>query len=331
MIEQVTTQIYRIKVPIPENPMGATNSYVVKGRDRSLMIDAGFYHPESMAAMTAALSQLGVDPARTDFFITHMHLDHFGLVSDLAGEGARVYLNRPEMGRLNLAKRRDDFLAFAGFHGFSDREIAMAFRKSRSFESSLRPDLDLNVVGEDDVIDVEDMHFRCIETAGHTRGHLCLFEPSLRIFLAGDHILPTISPVLEFVDVAGWDPLRQYMASLDKVRALDIGLVLPGHGRPFRGHRERIDDLKVHHERRLKEVVSLLGGGQKTAIELAPLMTWNIRYDSWDLFPLFERMIAVGETVAHLTYLEEEGEVRKQVVKDRIMYSLESVHEDGTS
>jgi len=311
--------------------MGATNTYLVRGRDGNLMIDAGFGHPESMAAMRAALGELGIDPARTDFFITHMHLDHFGLVSGLAGDGAKVYLSKPEMDRLDLTKHRDDIIAFAGFNGFSEEEVRAAFRKSRGFSSSLRPDLDFRVVREGDVIQVGDMRFRCIETPGHTRGHLCLFEPSLKIFLAGDHILPTISPVLEFVDVEGWDPLRQYMVSLDKVHRMDIGLMLPGHGKPFHGHRRRIDGLKAHHERRLKEVVSLLEKGQKSAIQLAPLMTWNIRYDSWDLFPLFERMIAVGETVAHLTYLENEGEVRRQVVKNRFVYSLEGVRENGAS
>jgi len=311
--------------------MGATNTYLVRGGDGNLMIDAGFGHPESMAAMKAALGDLGVDPARTDFFITHMHLDHFGLVSDLAGDGAKVYLSGPEMDRLDLTKRRDDIIAFAGLNGFSEEEVRAAFRKSRGFASSLRPDLDFHVVGEGDAIEVGDMRFRCVVTPGHTRGHLCLFEPSLKVFLAGDHILPTISPVLEFVDVEGWDPLRQYMASLDKVHGMDIGLMLPGHGRPFHGHRRRIDDLKAHHDKRLKEVLSLLEKGQKSAIQLAPLMTWNIRYDSWDLFPLFERMIAVGETVAHLTYLEKEGEVRRHVVKNRIVYSLEGVRENGAS
>jgi hypothetical protein len=61
-------------------------------------------------------------------------------------------------------------------------------------------------------------------------------------------------------------------------------------------------------------------------------MTWNVRRDFWGLLPLFEKIIAVGETVAHLAYLEKDGEVRSQVVEDHIMYSLfESIHGNRTS
>lgn len=331
MIEQILTNVYRIEIPIPVNPvnpLGTTNSYVVKGPERNLIIDTGIGEPESMEAMGTALSQLDVDLTRTDFFITHIHPDHFGLVSGLAAKPAQVYVNQREMNWFDVINQRDAFLHFAWHNGFSDDELDAATRKTRILESSLNPNLRFNFLKEDDTVEVGDMAFRCIEAPGHTRGHLCLFEPERRIFLAGDHILSTISPVLEFMRVDGWEPLREYLASLDKIRCLDIELVLPGHGGSFRGHRERIDELVAQHERRLQKVLSLLKNGQQTAFQLASSM---IRQDSWNLLPLFEKIVVVGETVAHLAYLEKDGEVRSQVVEDRIMYSLKGIHGHGSS
>ena len=172
------------------------------------------------------------------------------------------------------------------------------------------------------------MVFRCVETPGHTRGHLCLFEPDGRIFLAGDHILPTISPILEFMRVDGWEPCKDYLASLEEIRCLDIELMLPGHGAPFRGHRERIDELKAHHERRLQKVLSLLKKDNRRLFQLASSMT---SHDSWNPCLSSKKIIVVGETVAHLAYLEKDGEVRSQAMEDHIVYSLESIHGNGTS
>ena len=335
LVDQILTNVYRMEIPIPVNPvnpLGTTNSYVVKGPERNLVIDTGLGEPESMEVMGASLSQLAVDLSRTDFFITHIHPDHFGLLSGLAAKTAKVYVNQQEMGWFDVMNRLDDFLRFARLNGFSDDEFDAASRKSRVLESSLNKNIRFHFLQDGDMIDMGDILFRCVEAPGHTRGHLCLFEPVKKIFLAGDHILPTISPVLEFMEVEGWEPLKEYLASLEKIHCLDIELMLPGHGNPFRGHRERINELKAHHERRLREVLSLLENGQQTAFQLASCMTWNVRRDSWGLLPLFEKIIAVGETVAHLVYLEKDGEVRSQVVEDHIMYSLfESIHGNRTS
>ena len=324
MIEQIMTGIYRVEIPIPGNPLGTANSYLIKGRDRDLVIDTGLGEPESMRVMQEALGRLDVDLARTDFFLTHLHPDHFGLVSDLAGENALVYLNQREMRWLDVADRPDDFLAFARLHGFPVDDLATASGKFGVLATCPRRDLGFHALRKNDVIDIGDMQLRCIETPGHTRGHLCLFEQARKIFLAGDHILPAISPVLEFMEADGWEPLREYMASLDEVRGMDIGLVLPGHGNPFGDHHGRIDELKTHHERKLRQVVSFLKSGEKTAFELTSLMVRSARASSWDLSPVLQKIIAVGETVAHLLYLEEDGDVTRRKAEDHIMYSLES-------
>ena len=86
---------------------------------------------------------------------------------------------------------------------------------------------------------------------------MCLYEPRTKIFVAGDHILNDITPNIQLWS-DDWSPLKEYLESLDKVNELEIGLVLPGHRGIFKNGKERIQELKDHHRKRLDEIVSIL-------------------------------------------------------------------------
>lgn len=103
------------------------------------------------------------------------------------------------------------------------------------------------------------------------------------------------------------NPLENYLTSLDKVNNMEIDLVLPGHRRLIMDHKTRIAELKEHHKRRLKEVLSILGDGLQTAFQVASRMTWDLDCDSWEKFPRAQKWFATGEAIAHLRYLQEKG------------------------
>src|SRR5512137_1111777 len=96
MIDEVWPQIFRTEIPLPANPLRAINSYLIKGKDRFLMIDTGMNRPECLEAMNASLKELRADLEKTDFFVTHLHADHLGLISELARPSSRVYFNFPD-------------------------------------------------------------------------------------------------------------------------------------------------------------------------------------------------------------------------------------------
>jgi glyoxylase-like metal-dependent hydrolase (beta-lactamase superfamily II) len=100
MIEEILPNLYRIEVPLPKSPLKWLNSYIVKGEDRYLIIDTGFNREECLSAMNAGLQELGVDLKRTDFFITHLHSDHMGLLGTLMSDNAKVYFNELEAQRI---------------------------------------------------------------------------------------------------------------------------------------------------------------------------------------------------------------------------------------
>ena len=160
----------------------------------------------------------------------------------------------------------------------------------------------------------------CIETPGHTLGHMCLYEPKNKIFISGDHVLGDITP-----NIQCWEEdenlLKDYLHSLDKVYHLDVDLVVPGHRTLFTNLKKRIDELKAHHAKRLAEVEAILSKGSFDAYGTASRMTWEIRASSWEDFPIAQKWFATGEAISHLHFLEKANRIEKQISKDIIVYS----------
>ena len=325
MIEEIFPNLCKVEIPLPRNPLKSLNSYVIKDSERNLIIDTGWDQKECMDAMQAGLRALGVDLKKTDFFITHLHADHLGLLSRLATETSTIYFNQPEAERIKSLDRWNDFVDFARINGFPEDELQSALHSHPGFKYGLKGAPPFRIVKEGDRINIGDYRFECVETPGHTKGHICLYESNKKILAAGDHILGDITPTIQLWSDE-WNPLKEYLASLEKVDQLDIELVLPGHRGMIRNCKERIRELKDHHERRLEEIVSILKKASQNAFEVASQMGWDVIYEAWDRFPVSQKWFATGEAIAHLKYLEEEKRIRKNIQGRNIVYSLNPKH-----
>ncbi|MDI6753000.1 MAG: MBL fold metallo-hydrolase [Thermodesulfobacteriota bacterium] len=321
MIEEVFPNIFREEIPLPQNPLKAINSYVIKGDGRFLMIDTGMNRPECLQAMEAYIKELGVDLKKTDFFITHLHADHLGLVSELAQDSSKVYFNYPDTEIINDPNHWEEMAASAGMNGFPESDIEAAILKHPGRRYHARRPLPLTLLREGDRIAAGKYVFQCVETPGHTRGHMCLYEPKEKIFFSGDHILESITPNISLW-TADDDPLQDYLQSLDKINEYDIGRVLPGHRRPFDHHRRRIAELKKHHEARNEEVLSILKEGRQSAYQVASNMSWDIDCERWEDFPLPQQWFAGGEALAHLQYLQGLGLVKRELQNGKALFLL---------
>jgi hypothetical protein len=146
-------------------------------------------------------------------------------------------------------------------------------------------------------------------------------EASKKILVAGDHILFDITP-----NIAYWpemeDTLGEYLASLEKVKALDVELVLTGHRRLVHDLHRRIRELQEHHRARLQEVLVALGDGEKDILQIAPHISWDITAKTWEEFPPPQKWFAFGEIMAHVKYLEARGKVRCRSRNGIIKYAL---------
>jgi len=322
MAQEIFPDLYRIKIPLPDTPLKYLNSYVIKAEPRSLIIDTGLNHERCLNAMHEGLAKINLDLKKTDIFITHLHADHFGLVGKLADHTTRVFFNRPDAEIIENWQGFEPMIRYAVKNGLSDETLRLALSNhpGRKFASDWRPPLRMLYDGHH--LEVGRYRFTCVHTPGHTRGHMCLYEPRQKFLIAGDHLLNDITP-----NIQCWseddNPLKNYLDSLDRVRGLDVAWVLPGHRRLFQNYRERIDELKVHHARRLEEVLDILTEQSPlNAFQIASQMTWDIKAETWDAFPPAQMWFATGEALSHIRYLENKGLIQRMTEDPVITYML---------
>lgn len=321
MIDQVRRNIFRMEIPLPNNPLKAVNSYVVKGPKRALIIDTGMNRSACKEAMRSGLDELGIDLNKTDFFITHIHADHLGLVSELVRPASTIYFGRPDADIRKIKNRKKKVSGLYVSNGFPEEDAKNAIKNHPGYKYNAGNDLRFHLIEEGTIIEIGGYRFFCIKTPGHTPGHTCLYEPDEKILFSGDHLLDTITPNITLMDYS-YDSLSIYLKSLKKLFYFDISVVLPGHRSIFRNHRRRIVELQEHHERRAKEIIAILSGGDKDAYYIASKLTWDIEYKKWDQFPLMQKWFATGEAMAHLKYLENERKVKRKQHQNKTLFAL---------
>ncbi|BBO81016.1 hypothetical protein DSCO28_15820 [Desulfosarcina ovata subsp. sediminis] len=308
MPQEICDDLFRLKIPLPESPLKFLNCYVIKGASRSMIVDTGLNRTECLSAMRDGLDRIGVDLDRSDFFITHFHEDHFGLVGALVHKPCKVYFNCRDLKYIDLLDSLAPMIRSATRNGCPGKPLRELFahRTGLGYGNNWRDCI--KAIHDNDVVRVGNYRLRCIHTPGHSMGHTCLYDQQRRILLSGDHVLGDISPNITCW-FEGIDPLKAYLQSLDKITPLPVSLVLPGHREPFRDLKPRLTALAHHHRSRLHEIMTILENNPwpHTAFDVASKMKWDIDADSWAEFPLLIKFFATGEAVAHLRYLVNDG------------------------
>ncbi|MGQ9543236.1 MAG: MBL fold metallo-hydrolase [Candidatus Bathyarchaeia archaeon] len=322
MLEEINLNTYRIKIPILNSPLKATNSYIIKGRGRNLIVDTGYNLPECREAMYKGLSELGISLSESDLFITHMHPDHLDMVWSLPVGSSRIYLSKPDVETVMLSWRwEEDRRRFASVSGFPEDVIQEVIERHSPQRFRSGPTPKFTIIKEGDEIRVGDYLFVCVETPGHSKGHMCLYEPDRKLLMAGDHILNDISPNIALWQYE-WNPLEKYLESLDKISRFDVELVLPGHRESFRTFKDRVLELKNHHQARIEDILSILDDQGKDTFKIASEMMWDMSYESWDQFPSTQKLFATAEALSHLKYLDDKGLIKKRIQGQRILFTL---------
>jgi glyoxylase-like metal-dependent hydrolase (beta-lactamase superfamily II) len=164
-----------------------------------------------------------------------------------------------------------------------------------------------------DVVKLAGREFIAVYTPGHTIDHLCLLDPVEGVLLSGDHVLPTITPHISGIG-AGPDPLRDFIASLDRVASFDtVRAVLPAHGHPFHDLPGRVDSIKRHHDERMSKIrVAGAEMGQGTVEEFSHHL---FRPQVWGA-------AAESETYAHLEHLRLAGEATVEERNGKLVYTV---------
>jgi len=314
----VAAGVHRIPLPLPGDALKAVNVYAVEDGDRIALVDSGWHTDDSWAALGAALAEIGAEPGDVArVLVTHIHHDHYGQAPRLRStSGATILLGAGEGRSLKVitdpverARADEDRVTHLRLWGAAELVTAVEEAiATRAMDGLARWELPDILATDGTLVELKTRALEVVATPGHTRGHVSLLDREARLFFAGDHVLPHITPSLG-VEPYGGDGLSlvEFISSHAKVRPLDVARVLPAHGPDFTGLADRVDALLDHHATRLTHCVDSLRAGRTTAYEVAHDLPWTRRNRRYEELDLGNRLLALTETVAHLELLVVQG------------------------
>ena len=252
--------------------------------------------------------------------VTHCHPDHLGLARWLGDKlGADTWITQGEI--LNAYAwfhqlPNFDVNGMVGFfrrHGLDPTRADMLHGRGPTYRGRVNGlPTEYRRLMEADFVRIGDHDWRVIVGYGHSPEHAALYCAELKVLISGDMLLPRISTnVSVFSSNPDGDPLKLFLDSIEQLTALpDDTLVLPSHGRPFRGIRARVAQLQEHHDERLAALVAACDT-PKSACELIPTL-FRRELDA------HQTMFAMGESIAHLNCLEHAGRLRRTLDADGV-------------
>jgi glyoxylase-like metal-dependent hydrolase (beta-lactamase superfamily II) len=337
---EVAPGVLRMQLPISMPGLGHVNTYALEDERGFALVDPGLPGPESWEALMQRLATAGIPLQRIHTtIVTHSHPDHFGGADQLAEEAGADILTHESF--RSLVTETNDDIDMDLLEANEEELVEIWKRRFASFEptpwgtrrepppdDAIRrwivmgegghkrfrgPDPTIRVA-DNEVVRLANRDWFAVHTPGHTMDHLCLFDPEEGVLLAGDHVLPTITPhIAGTSDVE--DPLATFFASLDKVAALEgLTCALPAHGHPFEDLSGRCTHIRHHHDDRLQLLRDAAGDNLD-----APVQAWMkvlFKERSWG-------EMAASETYAHLEHLRVIGEASARRDNDgHVRFSL---------
>jgi len=308
---EVAPGVLWLRMPLPF-ALNHVNLWLLADGDGWCAVDAGL----TTDAIKHAWNELLLTHPLTRQLVTHYHPDHLGLAGWLEQKtGAPMWTTQGEyVSALALADGSgnysvDAMIEMFRHHGLDRKRLdALKMRGNVYREGFPIIPPTYHRLFDNQVFKIGEHDWRVIIGYGHAMEHISIYSASLKVLISGDMLLPSIStnvPVLAANPLG--NPLKYFLDSIQRYRELpEDTLVLPSHGRPFRGINARVDQLEAHHAKRCEV---LLAGAQtpKTACELLPVL-----FDR-DVTDTHQSMFAMSETIAHLNYLEDQGRIKRQV------------------
>lgn len=308
--------LVRLAVP---GPLRHVNSYLLDDIDQRgdgvALVDTGMNTDDTRAAWKS-LFRFGLHGVRVTRVIgTHFHPDHIGLAGWMCDHHrAPLLMTRGEWltARMLIADARDavpdEMIAWWRAAGWSEDQIAHASERGwAGFRQIVTPlPLGFTRIRDGDTLSIGGHDWRVVVGSGHSLEHACLLDERRGVLVAGDQVLPRISPNISLgVTEPDADPLGEWLASIEKLRTLDADLlVLPGHGDPFTGLHVRLGQMEQEHRERLDLLEAHLAEPRPAVDCFAVLFRRPIGPDMLGM--------ATGEALAHLRRLEVEGRARRE-------------------
>jgi glyoxylase-like metal-dependent hydrolase (beta-lactamase superfamily II) len=305
--------VHRLSIPTPF-AVGRVNCYLIDDEPLTL-VDAGPNSGTSFDELTQSLNALGRSLEEIELVvISHQHIDHLGLVGLVAArsgaEVATIEHAVPMVENFADEMQADDDFAAATMlrHGITEDVVRALQSVSRAFRAWGAPAEVTRVLREGDEMKFRDRTWKVHWRPGHSPTDTVFEDAERRTLIAADHLLGHISsnPLITRPLAGATErpqALVSYLDSLTKTRAMDLDLVLPGHGDPVTNHRELIDRRFAMHRRRADKLHRLIAERPRSAHELAQALWGNIA--------VTQAYLTLSEILGHTDLLLNEGRVRE--------------------
>jgi glyoxylase-like metal-dependent hydrolase (beta-lactamase superfamily II) len=306
--------VFRLVLPLPWPGLDRVNAYLLEGPDGCTLVDAGMFLPDDDGNgwddVEGAFAATGHSPKDVSrLVITHTHIDHYGMAGRFVAESRCELVAHPLADRdIELYQHPEERVRrlreLFTDHGVAESELdeLTQFEDWRRFISDVA--LPTSHVDDGDTISVGDRKWQVVYTPGHSENHICLWSATDRLLISGDHLLPTITPHIDYERHGEKDPLGDFLESLVKVEKLDPAISLPGHGGPFEEGAERARIVVRHHERRLGSILQVVRREAHTAEQITQEIFGSTLLN-------FQKRLALGEALAHIRYLSKRGEIER--------------------
>lgn len=225
------------------------NVWYLRGRERDLVVDTG----NGIAPLGPVLARFSRSerPRETVALVTHAHADHVGGLHAFE----RRLLHAAETDAAARAGDEAPLLTatwaarlgpLVGDDGEQLPPVLVDALPHPGFDPAafrITPAGPTHLVEGGDVIDLGGRTLTVIELPGHTPGSIGLLDDDERALLSGDAVYEG-----ELIDTLPESDVDQYARTMERLRALDVDVVYPGHGEPF--GRARLRELAAAYLRR---------------------------------------------------------------------------------
>jgi glyoxylase-like metal-dependent hydrolase (beta-lactamase superfamily II) len=305
----VATGIEWLWMPLPF-ALNHVNLWLLADGDGHAAVDTGY----ALDAVKAAWKSVLAGRRLTRCIVTHFHPDHLGLAAWLEREtGAPLWIAHGEYLAAHMISQQiagystASMIDFFRRHGLDQARIDSLLARGNGYILGV-PEIPATYqrLFDQQVLRIGEHEWRALVGHGHAPEHMSLYCADLGVLISGDMLLPRISTnVSVMASTPQGDPLGQFLASIDGFRALPADtLVLPSHGRPFRGLHARVDALHAHHAERCAALLEACKGKAHSAADLIGVLFGRELPDPHQI------MFAMGEAIAHLNHLEHAGKIQ---------------------
>ena len=278
-------------------------------------VDCGVTNPGTQAAWEQVFAGLMKGLPILRVLVTHMHPDHMGLAHWLCEKfNAPLLMSATEYQSATLSTHGTSNFGgvgtqqFFSSNGWNNPEDQEKVNERVFYYSKMVPKVPETYrrLMEGQVLKIGAYTWRCISGFGHSPEHMALYSQEANVLISGDMVLPKISTnVSVYTQEPEANSLSLFLNSLKKFADLPADtLVMPSHGRVFRGLHTRIAQLVQHHEDRLEDV---LVACQEKAGSAHDMLTVIFKRP----LDFHQTTFAMGESVAHLHALWHAGKMKR--------------------